>query len=160
MVMGSGLRTHGGNELSAETLERLKTNFRGRLMSRGIDGYESARMVFNAMIDKRPAAIAYCTGAADVIACVNFAREHEVPVAVRGGGHSVAGNSTCDAGLLIDLSAMKLLRVDPTECMAYAQPGLLLGEFDRATQTFGLATTLGVGSVTGRAGLTLGGGIR
>jgi hypothetical protein len=110
------------------------------------------------MIDRRPALIARCTGAADVIECVRFAREYEVSVAVRGGGHSVAGKSVCDGGLVIDLSAMKGIRVDPSRRTVRAQTGLKLGEFDRETQAFGLATTLGVVPTVGIAGLTLGGG--
>jgi hypothetical protein len=110
------------------------------------------------MIDRRPAVIARCTGAADVIACVRFARDHDLLVAVRGGGHSVAGKSVCDDGLMIDLSTMKGIRVDPSRRTVRAQTGLTLGEFDRETQAFGLATTLGVVSRTGIAGLTLGGG--
>jgi len=110
------------------------------------------------MIDRRPAVIARCAGAADVIACVRFAREHEVLVAVRGGGHSVAGKSVCDGGLMIDLSAMKGIRVEPGRRTARAEMGLKLGEFDRETQAFGLATTQGVVPTVGIAGLTLGGG--
>jgi len=111
------------------------------------------------MIDRRPALIARCVGAADVISCVRFAREHDLPVSVRGGGHSIAGNAVCDDGLVIDLSRMKTIRVDPVRRLARADPGLLLGEFDRETQAFGLATTLGTLSITGIAGLTLGGGL-
>ena len=110
------------------------------------------------MIDRRPAVIARCAGVADVIACVRFAREHDVLVAVRGGGHSVAGKSVCDDGLMIDLSAMKGMRVDPGRRTARAETGLKLGEFDRETQAFGLATTQGVVPTVGIAGLTLGGG--
>jgi hypothetical protein len=124
----------------------------------GQDGYDAARTIPNAMIDRRPAAIARCTGAADVIACVRFAGEHDLLVSVRGGGHSVAGKSVCDGGLMIDLSAMKGIRVNPSRKTVRAETGLTLGEFDRETQAFGLATTLGVVSKTGIAGLTLGGG--
>jgi FAD/FMN-containing dehydrogenase len=110
------------------------------------------------MIDRRPALIVRCTGVADVIAAVQFARTHELLVAVRGGGHSVAGHAVCEGGLMIDLSRMKGLRVDPVQRTAHAQPGLTLGEFDRETQAFGLATPMGIFSTTGIAGLTLGGG--
>jgi len=110
------------------------------------------------MIDRRPAIIARCASAADVVACVRFAREHDILVSVRGGGHSVAGKSVCDGGLVIDLSRMKGIRVDPANRSVRAEPGLTLGEFDRETQAFGLATTLGVVSTTGIAGLTLGAG--
>jgi hypothetical protein len=131
---------------------------RGAVLCPGQDGYDTARTIPNAMIDRRPAVIARCAGAADVLACVRFAREQDLLVAVRGGGHSVAGKSVCDDGLMIDLSAMKGIRVDPSNRTVRAQTGLMLGEFDRETQAFGLATTLGVVSRTGIAGLTLGGG--
>ncbi len=137
----------------------LREQLRGPLLLPSEDGYDTARQIFNAMIDRRPAAIARCAGAADVLACVRFAREHDLRVSVRGGGHNVAGNAVCDDGLMIDLSPMKGIRVDPTRRTARAQPGLTLGEFDRETQAFGLATTLGAVSMTGIAGLTLGGGI-
>jgi len=110
------------------------------------------------MIDRRPAIIARCTGTADVIACVRLAREHNILVSVRGGGHSIAGRAVCDGGLMIDLSAMKGIRVDPAKRTVRAEPGLKLGEFDRETQAFGLATTQGVVPTVGIAGLTLGGG--
>jgi FAD/FMN-containing dehydrogenase len=110
------------------------------------------------MIDKRPALIARCTGTADVVACVNFARDHDVPISVRGGGHNFAGKAVCDGVLMIDLSPMKGINVDPTRRIARAQTGLKLGEFDRTTQKFGLATPLGVATTTGIGGLTLGGG--
>jgi FAD/FMN-containing dehydrogenase len=128
------------------------------LLSPGDEGYDAARKVWNVMIDKRPALIAQCTGAADVAACVRFAREHETPVSICGGGHDLAGNSVSDRGLMIDLSPMKGIRVDPARQRALAQPGLRLGEFDSETQAFGLATTLGTNTDTGIAGLTLGGG--
>ena len=134
-------------------IETLRTTVRGAVLCSGQDGYDAARTIPNAMIDRRPAVIARCTGAADVIACVRFAREHDLLVSVRGGGHSVAGKSVCDGGLMIDLSTMKGIRVDPSRRTARAEPGLTLGEFDRETQAFGLATTLGVVSKTGIAGL-------
>ena len=137
----------------------FKAALRGQLISPADTEYDSARKVFNAMIDRRPALIARCAGAADVIACVRFAREHELPVSIRGGGHSVAGTAVCDAGLVIDLSRTKTVRVDPVHRTARADPGLLLGEFDRETEAFGLATTPGTFSITGIAGLTLGGGL-
>jgi FAD/FMN-containing dehydrogenase len=110
------------------------------------------------MIDRRPAVIARCAGAADVIACVRFAREQDILTSIRGGGHSVAGKSVCNDGLMIDLSAMKGIRVDPARRTVRAQAGLTLSEFDRETQAFGLATTLGTVSKTGISGLTLGAG--
>jgi FAD binding domain len=140
------------------SLEKLRTDVRGAVLCPGQDGYDAARTIPNAMIDRRPAVIVRCAGAGDVIACVRFAREHDLLVAVRGGGHSVAGKSVCDNGLMIDLSAMKGMRVDPARRTVRAQTGLTLGEFDRETQAFGLATTLGVVSKTGIAGLTLGAG--
>jgi FAD/FMN-containing dehydrogenase len=121
-------------------------------------GYDEARKIPNAMIDRRPTMIVRCAGAADVIACVRFAREHNILTSIRGGGHSVPGKSVCDDGLVIDLSAMKGIRVDPVCRTVRAQPGLTLGEFDRETQAFGLATTLGTVSTTGISSLTLGGG--
>ena len=140
------------------TAENLKKTVRGAVLCPGEDGYDTARTLPNAMIDRRPAFIARCTGAADVIACVRFAREHDLLVSVRGGGHSVAGKSVCDGGLMIDLSAMKGIRVDPVARTVRAETGLKLGEFDRETQAFGLATTQGVVPTVGMAGLTLGGG--
>jgi hypothetical protein len=140
------------------SLEKFRATVRGAVLCPGQDGYDTARTIPNAMIDRRPAVIARCAGAADVLACVRFAREQDLLVAVRGGGHSVAGKSVCDYGLMIDLSAMKGIRVDPSNRTVRAQTGLMLGEFDRETQAFGLATTLGVVSRTGIAGLTLGGG--
>jgi FAD/FMN-containing dehydrogenase len=122
------------------------------------DEYDRARRVWNLTVDKRPAMIVRCAGAADVITSVNFARSHGFLVAIRGGGHNPAGKSTCDGGLLIDLSSMKGLRVDRAARTARAEAGLLLGEFDHETQAFGLATTMGVAPDTGVSGLTLGGG--
>jgi hypothetical protein len=139
-------------------LQKLRQTLRGQSLSPGEPGYDTTRAIPNAMIDRRPAVIARCTGAADVIACVRFAHEHDLLVAVRGGGHSVAGKSVCDGGLMIDLSTMKGIRVNPSRRTVRAETGLTLGEFDRETQAFGLATTLGVVSKTGIAGLTLGGG--
>lgn len=139
-------------------LKPFATKLRGALLRPGDDQYDSARKVWNGMIDKRPALIARCTGTADVMHCVHFAREHELLVSVKGGGHNYAGKAVCDDGLMIDLSPMKGIRVDPVRRTALAQPGLRLGEFDRETQAFGLATTLGTNTDTGIAGLTLGGG--
>jgi hypothetical protein len=144
--------------ISPSATEKFRASLRGPSYCSGDQGYNDARTVPNAMIDRRPAIIARCTGAADVLVCVRFAHEHEMLVAVRGGGHSVAGKSVCDGGLMIDLSAMKGIRVDPARRTVRAQTGLTLGEFDCETQAFGLATTLGVVSKTGIAGLTLGGG--
>ena len=132
--------------------------FRGEVVLPESPSYDEARRVFNGMVDKRPALIARCTGVADVMAAIVFARANELTVAVRGGGHSVSGYGTCDGGIVIDLSPMKGMWVDPENRTARAQAGLTWGEFDRETQVFGLATTGGRVSDTGIAGLTLGGG--
>lgn len=145
--------------LTDNAVKKLRSAVRGSVIAPGDAAYDAARKVFNAMIDRRPAAIVRCAGAADVIAAVMFAREHDVEISVRGGGHSVAGTAIRDGGLVIDLEEMKGIRVDPDRRRAHAQPGLRLGEFDRETQAFGLATPLGVATDTGIAGLTLGGGI-
>ena len=141
------------------TIQSFRGQLRGELLRPGDGDYDGARKVWNGMIDKRPALIARCSGVADVIAAVQFAREHDLLVAVRGGGHSLPGLSVCDDGLLIDLSRLKGIHVDPAQRIAIAQPGLTWGEFDRETQVFDLASTGGVVSTTGIAGLTLGGGI-
>jgi FAD/FMN-containing dehydrogenase len=145
--------------MNAEGFEEFVAGFRGELLRPDDDGYDSARRVWNGMIDKRPAVIARCTGVADVVSAVNFARTNGLLVAVRGGGHSVAGNGVCDDGVMIDLSPMKGVRVDPSASTARAQPGVTWGLFDRETNVFGLATTGGLVSTTGIAGLTLGGGV-
>ena len=144
--------------LSPANLKVFRESIRGTSFCPGDAGYDVARTIPNAMIDRRPAVIVRCAGAADVVGSVRFAREHGALVSVRGGGHSVAGKSVCEGGVMIDLSAMKGIRVDATDRSARAEPGLTLGEFDRETQAFGLATALGVVSKTGIAGLTLGGG--
>src|SRR6201993_3925110 len=143
-------------EISA--IEKLRNVLRGGVLCPGQDGYDVARTLPNAMIDRRPAAIGRCTGAADVIACVRFAREHDLLVSVRGGGHSIAGKAVCEGGLMIDLSLMKGIRVNLRRKTVRAETGIKLGEFDRETQAFGLATTQGVVPTVGMAGLTLGGG--
>src|ERR687885_1724007 len=145
--------------LEEAAVEEFKAGLRGELLRPGDDGYEEARTVWNAMIDKRPALIARCAGAADVIHSINFARINKVLVAVRSGSHDVAGTAVCDRGLVIDLSPMKGIRVDPTRRTARAESGLTWGEFDQETQAFGLATTGGFVPTTGIAGLTLGGGL-
>lgn len=145
--------------VSSGQVEALRAVMRGLVLSPGDAGYDAARRVFNGMIDRRPALIARCAGAADVVSGVRFAREHGLPLSVRGGGHSVAGTAVCEDGLMLDLSGLKGIRVDPVRRTAQAQPGLTLADLDRETQAFGLATPTGVVSVTGIAGLTLGGGI-
>ncbi len=139
-------------------VEQLRFMVRGDLIRPGDADYEQARLVSNGMIDKRPALIARCTGTADVQAMVYFARDRGLVLAVRGGGHAVAGFSTCDEGVLIDLSRMRGVRVDPATSTVRAQGGCTWGDVDRETQVFGLATPGGVVSTTGIAGLTLGGG--
>jgi FAD/FMN-containing dehydrogenase len=145
--------------LDEAAIQELRTSFRSALLRPGADQYEAVRRVWNGMIDRKPALIARCAGAADVISAVNFARTHNLLVSVRGGGHGVAGYAVCDGGLMIDLSPMKGLRVDPARRTARAEPGLTWGEFDQETQAFGLATTGGFVPSTGIAGLTLGGGL-
>jgi FAD/FMN-containing dehydrogenase len=137
----------------------LRETVRGQLITPGDAAYDAARKVFNAMIDRRPSLIIRCSGAADVIQGVRFARDHHLQLAIRGGGHSVAGKAVCDAGVMLDLSPMKGIRVDPVWAEAESQAGLTLGDFDAETHAFGFATTLGIVPVTGIAGLTLGGGI-
>jgi FAD/FMN-containing dehydrogenase len=139
--------------------ERLAKLVQGPVLGAGDLGYEDARRVFNAMIERRPAAILKCSDAQDVAHGVAAAREYGLPLAIKGGGHSVAGNAVCDGGLVLGMSSMKRIFVDPERGLAVAGAGLTLGEFDGATSRFGLATTLGVVSMTGIAGLTLGGGI-
>ena len=140
-------------------VEDFKAGLRGQLLRPGDDAYEEARKLWNGMFDRRPAMIVRCAGAADVISAVNFARDNRLRAAVRGGGHSFPGHSVCEGGLVIDLSPMKAIRVDPAGRTARAQPGVKWIEFDHETQAFGLATTGGTVSDTGIAGLTLGGGL-
>jgi FAD/FMN-containing dehydrogenase len=141
-----------------EAVAELRTSLRGLLLRPGDNGYETARHVWNGMIDKHPALIARCTGVADVIAAIQFARTHHLLVAVCGGGHNVAGNAVCDGGLVIDLSMMKGIRVDPAARTVRAEGGVTWGDLDHETQAIGLATTGGLISTTGIAGFTLGGG--
>ncbi|HEU4642989.1 MAG TPA: FAD-binding oxidoreductase [Gemmatimonadaceae bacterium] len=157
---GTTIRTSDDREitLAQEEIDRLAASLRGQLLTPGMAGYDEARTVWNAMIDRRPALIARCAGAADVVRAVRMAREHGLLVAVRGGGHNIAGNAVCDGGLMIDLTPMKGVRVDRASRTATVEPGVTLGEFDRDAQLYGLATPLGVNSTTGVAGLTLGGG--
>jgi FAD/FMN-containing dehydrogenase len=146
-------------KLEQSTVERFREALHGELVAPQDVGYDEARRVWNRQIDKRPALVARCASAADVVRSVQFARDNDLVVAVRGGAHSISGKSVCDGGLVIDLSLMKGIQVDSARRTASAQAGLQLGEFDRATQAFGLATPLGIVSDTGIAGLTLGGGL-
>jgi hypothetical protein len=148
-----------GKPLEEAVVREFAANLRGELVRPEDDGYDATRAVFNGTIDKRPAMIVRCAGTSDVLRGVDFARTHDLLLSIRGGGHSVAGKAVCDGGLMLDLSPMKGIRVDPARRTAQAQAGLTLGEFDHETQEFGLATTLGVVSMTGIAGLTLGGGL-
>jgi len=155
------MTTSTGSHIVIEgtTVETFKTSLRGGLLRPGDTDYDEARKVWNGMIDKRPGLIACCTGVADVISAVDFARTHQILVSVRGGGHNIPGNAVCNGGLMIDLACMRSVRVDPVRRTARAEGGVTWGEFDHETQAFGLATTGGSVSDTGIAGLTLGGGL-
>src|SRR5262245_10720377 len=145
--------------LEASAVDELGGSFGGELLLPKSPRYDAARRIWNGAIDRFPACIARCTGVADVVAAVRFARERDLTVAVRSGGHGVAGHAVCDNALVIDLSPMKGIRVDPRARTARAQAGVLWGELDRETQLHGLATVGGIVTHTGIAGLTLGGGI-
>jgi len=145
--------------MNQETVKALKGDLRGEVVLPGDKDYEQARKVWNGMIDKRPAIIVRCLGTSDVTKAVKFAGDHGLTVSVKGGGHNVAGNAVCDNGLMIDLSGMKSVRVDPLSRTARAEPGVTWRQFDLETQSFGLASTGGLVSTTGIAGFTLGGGI-
>jgi FAD/FMN-containing dehydrogenase len=151
-IRGSDL---GSSILEGAVIDEFKASLKGPLLRPVEAGYDDARKIWNSMIDRQPALIACCRGVADVINSVNFARTYGLLVAVRGGGHNVAGNAVCDGGLMIDLSGMRSVRVDPVQRTARVQAGATWGEFDRETQAFGLATTGGQISTTGVAGLTL-----
>lgn len=144
--------------LEAAQIEEFRTRLRGPLLTAEHADYELARQIWNGMIDRRPALIARCSGTADVVAAVNFARTHNLLVSVRGGGHNVAGSAVCDGGLMIDLSLMRGVHVDAQARTATVQGGATWGDVDRETQIYGLATPGGLHSLTGVAGLTLGGG--
>ncbi len=145
--------------LDHETVDAFRSSLRGPLLQQGDPDYDAARQVWNAMVDRRPALITRCAGAADVIAAIRFAREQGLAISVKGGGHSAAGKAVCDGGLMIDLSLMDGIRVDPVRRTARAEGGVTWGAFDRETQAFGLATTGGIVPTTGVGGLTLGGGL-
>lgn len=156
-IQFSGLK--GGTvPLATEALTALQPQLRGTLSLPGEAGYEEARTIWNAMIDRRPGAVMRCCGANDVMRAVRLARGNGLLLSVRGGGHNISGNAVCEGGLMIDLSPMRSVRVDPQKRTARVEPGVTLGEFDKEAQAFGLATPLGINSTTGVAGLTLGGG--
>jgi UDP-N-acetylenolpyruvoylglucosamine reductase len=144
--------------LSGDIVEAFGTSLRGTLVTPGSSDYDVTRTIWNAMIDKRPGLIVRCAGVADVMASVKFARSHQLLTAVRGAGHNIAGNAICDGGLVIDLSLMRSVQVDPVKKRAWVEPGSTLGDFDHECQAFGLTTPTGINSTTGISGLTLGGG--
>jgi FAD/FMN-containing dehydrogenase len=144
--------------LSSDSIGVLKASIRGEVLLPADPGFDEARRVWNAMIDRCPALIVRCAGVADVRCAVDFARDNDLPLAVRGGAHNIAGSAVCDDGLMMDLSPMKSARIDPATRRAYVEPGCTLRDFDHEAQAFGLATPLGINSTTGVAGLTLGGG--
>lgn len=139
-------------------IETLKSHVQGRVVLPDDASYDEVREIWNAMIDRRPAVIVQCANADDVSQCIKFARENGIEISIRGGGHNIAGNALCHNGMLIDLSTMKNVSVDPQKRRAYVEPGALLADFDQVAQTYGLATPVGINSTTGIAGLTLGGG--
>ena len=145
-------------DIADATLDSLADDLRGELLRPGDAGYGEARAVWNGRFDARPDAVARCTGAADVVAAVDLAREHDVPLSVKGGGHDYAGNAVRDEGLLVDLSPMDAVRVDPDAGTVRAGPGATWADVDHETQSFGLATTGATVSTVGVAGYTLGGG--
>ena len=145
--------------IDAASLAELREKFRGQVILPGDGDYERSRAVWNAVADRHPAIVARCTCVEDVMAAVRFARESDLVIAVRGGGHSVAGFSTCDGGIVIDLSGMQHVLVDPTRRIARVEGGALLEQLDRAAQEYGLACPVGVVGHTGVGGLTLGGGM-
>ena len=146
------------DDIPTTAVDDLRGKLKGPLLREGDAEYDATRAVWNARIDRRPALIARCTGVSDVMQAVSFARSHTLPISVRGGGHNIAGDAVCDRGLMLDLSLMKGVRVDPAARTVWAQAGVTQGEFDHETQAFGLATTGGICSATGIAGVTLGGG--
>jgi FAD/FMN-containing dehydrogenase len=145
--------------LTASDLKDFRASLHGKLLLAPDEGYDQARRIWNGVFDRNPALIARCADSADVVRAIQFARSHALLTAVKAGGHSISGQSTCEGGLMIDVSLMKSIKVDPKRRIAEAQAGVLLGELDEKNQSFGLATTLGTASDTGIAGLTLGGGM-
>ena len=158
-MAGRELINAKGNVVSDDRVEVFRTGLQGEVIRPGDPAYDKARRIWNAIIDKHPGMIARCSGVADVVDAVNFARENELLVAVRGGGHNVGGRALCDEGMVIDLSRMKGIHVDAKNHTARVQAGATLGDVDRETHLYGLAVPAGVVSATGIAGLTLGGGV-
>ena len=158
--MGLSVRAAAGGEVALDdaAVGRLRASVAGPLLTQGSPRYDAARTIWNAMIDRSPALIVQCASPEDVSAAVRFANAHGLVISVGGGGHNIAGNAVCDGGLMIDLSPMKAVRVDPAHRTAWVEPGVTLGEFDAEAQKSALATPLGINSTTGVAGLTLGGG--
>src|SRR6266511_157535 len=159
-MSGLQVKTRANEEitLQPDTIRKFKESLRGELILSDDAGYDDVRSIWNAMIDRRPALIVRCLGVADVVTCVNFAREHGLILSIKGGGHNISGLAVCDGGLVLDMSRMRGVWVDPTSRTARAQAGCLLGDVDRETQLHGLAAVIGFVSTTGIAGLTLGGG--
>ncbi len=153
------MTTDTDTDTGAPPVDRLRETVHGDVVTGGDPGYDEARRVYNALHDRRPAVVVRAADTADVIETVGFAREQGLPLAVRGGGHAVAGHGTCDDGLVLDLGRMRGIRVDPKTRTARAQGGCTWADFNHATHTFGLATTGGVVSTTGIGGLTTGGGM-
>ena len=155
------VRTLSGDErdLSQDVLNAWKSRLRGPVLTPGDAGYEDSRTVWNSMIDRRPALVARCLGTADVIECVRFARDNDLLLSMKGGGHNIAGLAVADGALMLDMSLMRGVWVDAKARVARAQAGCVLGDVDRETQLHGLASVLGFVSLTGITGLTLGGGI-
>ena len=159
-MTGLKLRTLGANDVTVrgDEMDALAGSLRGSVITAASPDFDGARSLWNAMIDRRPGLIVRCAGPADVISAVRFARDHDLLLAVRAGGHNIAGNATCEGGMVIDLSSMRSVRVDPAGRTARVEAGCTLGDVDHETQGFGLATPVGINSTTGIAGLTLGGG--
>lgn len=158
--MNSNIKTLDGKNiaLASEIIDSFRSQLTGTVICETDPGYDEARTIWNAMIDRRPALIAKCMGTADVVSAVKFAREHNLLTSVRGGGHNIAGMALADNAMLIDLSPMKWVRVNPETKTAFVAPGATLRHVDHETQLYGLATSTGINSTTGIAGLTLGGG--
>jgi hypothetical protein len=159
MATVSLVQGNGKGRVSLDPVfQSFRSGLQGDVLLPGSGGYDAARALWNGMIDRRPGAIARCASGEDVVRCVNLARDHGLLVSVRGGGHNIAGKASCDGGLMIDLSGLRSVHVDPSRRTARVGAGATLGDFDAAAQAHGLATPLGINSTTGLGGLTLGGG--